>query len=74
MDAVEKARAVAAALPAQWKTTEARREDFQRLAGYLSRLGQTAKGVGREPIQQVADLLAHLGFKDAAADVKKARL
>ena len=67
------ARRIVSLLPLEWRETGVFTPELTRLAGYLRNLGEKVRGVGREGIQEVIDLLKYIGFAEDAAAIKRKR-
>ena len=75
LDAIQKAKAVVAALPKEWMAASgAFRKELERLAGFLANTLGGAKGIGPQAVEEVAAMLRTMGFDEEAATLRRKRL
>ncbi len=73
--AVFKSRRVASELPASWRQPGGVfKRDLARLAGFLVALAQNGKGLGRDGLQEIANILKYIGYAEEGETIKRLRL
>ena len=73
-DAINKAKFIVRTIPSEWIQSGVFKSELDRFSKYLTTLGKTAKGIGRDGISDIVSLLKILGFLEEANTVQRLRL